>query len=107
MNFFDYCIETFTLSAVGWLVIEFIQFAWSRTPSAHTHSNTALQLQAASYSSWSDVITPFKRPVKPQLNDPELIKLAKSIGYGGSKKWSYSRKLSLQTRAELIRLTAG
>lgn len=104
MNFIDYCIETSALSALGWLVIEFIKYSWNRPRTAQTVSDAPVDEPAAVTA--IDSIVPFKRPAKPQLSDAELIKLAKQHRYKGASKWSYNRKLNPTVRAELLKLAA-
>lgn len=56
------------------------------------------QIEAA----YRDVVVPFKRPVKAEPTDAELIRFAKSIKFPGSGKWAKTRKLSTKVRAELL-----
>ena len=52
-----------------------------------------------------DHVVPFVRPVQQkQWTDAELIRLAKQHRFPGSGKWSYTRRLSSQIRADLIQL---
>lgn len=51
-------------------------------------------------------VVPFQRrpATMPEPTDRELISFAKSIGFPGSKKWSFKRSLSAKNRTALLQL---
>lgn len=53
---------------------------------------------------FTDVVVPFRRLVRPQPSDQDLIALAKQLRYPDAAKWSYKRRLSQSIRADLLKL---
>ncbi len=102
MDIFGMGIETFALTAVGWLAIEFVKFSWNRGTSRKV---AAVELQPKPVP-LADGVVPFKRP-QPKLTDRDLIQFAKSVKFPGSKNWRFNRRLSDKVRQELMQLKAG
>lgn len=103
MQVIDILIQSTTLLSFVWLIIEFIRFCSQHQPAAPAQPELAES--TSQQSQFNHVIVPFHRPAtRPAPSDRELVELAKSTGYPGSAKWSYSRKLSRPVRSELLKL---
>jgi hypothetical protein len=96
----DALIESFALLSLIYLTAEFIRFSANRGSGRRVAP--AAQPDRPQFN---HIVVPFHRPAtRPEPPDRELIQLAKSTDYPGSKKWSYKRQLSSNARAELLRL---
>jgi hypothetical protein len=110
MQYLDFLIESLTIGSALILTISFAHYAWQRATANRTPvlptTQPEPQPQPAPKPRITNVVVPFKRKVKPQLqlSDAELIKLAKQFKYPGSSKWGRNRRLSQRVRTELLRL---
>ena len=106
-------IESFSLLSVIWLATEFIRFCSQHRPSPAQPDLAAVEPDDQPLPPAGDEpeqpqfqhrVVPFQRrpATMPEPNDSELISFAKSIGFPGSKKWSFKRKLTRPVRAALL-----